>query len=673
MRSTSSHLFLIFCLILGFGRVTSARADVLLGAKSVGLPGATLRDVSARFEPAPDGGLHLQLSAAQADVPAMGWRRLRLTLDGSLQRDERLRWILDGNLRLAGSPGGALSNAHLRVVLSEAANTLLVDIDQGKASVGVALPLDQATHAQIDLDKLPAAWLRGLLGTVWSGQPTSGRINAKLGLDLRDKGLQSSGQFTLSKAGFDTPSGTLAGQDVDASGRFNLDTTAGPAQIDLDATLRGGELLLGSIYAKLPSTPVQLGLHARAQGGAIAFNRLRINDVNALQLNGALAFDAQGNLSSLRLNRFQASFPAAYDRYGKAWLGTLGLSNMKIAGELSGNVDLRGDGLHSFAFSTKDLSLADANGRLVADHLAGGIDWSLRGDRPATTLGWQRLQFYSVPNGAAQLSLRSQDGTLSLQQPVQVPVLKGQLRIGELNWRPAAEKGQRLSTSLALTNVDMSAFSRAMGWPPFPGTLAGAIPSLRWVDNRFELDGGLSASLFGGFVNMTQLSVQNPFGNSPALTGDITLNQLDLHAITSVFDFGSMTGRLDGSINGLRLVNWSPVAFDAHLLAGSGGRISQRAVNNLTSVGGGGVAAGLQGAVLKLFKTFGYKRIGLNCVLRGTVCTMSGLEPTDHGYTILEGSGLPRLQIIGHETRVDWPTLVKRLHDAINGAAPEIH
>jgi hypothetical protein len=212
-----------------------------------------------------------------------------------------------------------------------------------------------------------------------------------------------------------------------------------------------------------------------------------------------------------------------------------------------------------------------------------------------------------------------------------------------------------------------------------PNDIANAVVYLASDESKFmtgaeiKLDGGISASLFGGFVNMTQLSVQNPFGNSPALTGDITLNQLDLDAITSVFDFGSMTGRLDGSIQGLRLVDWSPVAFDAHLLANSGGRISQRAVNNLTSVGGGGVAAGLQGAVLKLFKTFGYKQIGLNCVLRGTVCTMSGLEPTDHGYTILEGSGLPRLQIIGHETRVDWPTLVKRLHDAINGAAPVIH
>jgi hypothetical protein len=114
------------------------------------------------------------------------------------------------------------------------------------------------------------------------------------------------------------------------------------------------------------------------------------------------------------------------------------------------------------------------------------------------------------------------------------------------------------------------------------------------------------------------------------------------------------------------------VAFEARLLADEGGRISQRAVNNLTSVGGGGIAAGLQGAVLKLFKTFGYKRIGLNCTLQGSVCRMSGLEREQDGYTIVEGSGLPRLQVIGHQTEVDWPTLVRRLQEAIAGNAPEI-
>ena len=211
-----------------------------------------------------------------------------------------------------------------------------------------------------------------------------------------------------------------------------------------------------------------------------------------------------------------------------------------------------------------------------------------------------------------------------------------------------------------------------MGWPAFPGTLGGAITGLSVSDDRIALDGGLSVNVFGGFVDVTGLSLQQPFGDNPVLAGDIAMHGLDLGAITSVFDFGNITGPLDGQVSGLRLVNWQPVAFDARLLASQGGRISQRAVNNLTTVGGGGVAAGLQGAVLKLFKTFGYKRIGLNCRLQGSLCHMSGLEPTTDGYTIVEGSGLPHLEVIGHESDVDWPTLVRRLKAAVASGGPQV-
>jgi len=672
MRFTSSHLFVFVLLLGGLLVMPAARADMAVRAKMIAVPGLRLQSVTINVSENTSGGLRVQLHAAQSDIAVMGWHRLGLTLDGSLQRDDQLRWIFEGSVQLANAPGGALSNAQARMVLSQAANTLQVDLTQGSARATTRLPLDQPTHVQIELQSLPAAWLKGLLGTLWSGHPTGGRLDAEMALDVRHTGLQSSGQFTLSEVGFDTPAGTLAAQRLSGNGRFDFDTVAGAAEIDLDASLHGGELLLGPLFAKLPSHVVAFGFHASAKNGAFALSRLRVNDADALQLEGALDFDAKGVMKSLDIDRFHASFPAAYARYGDALLGTMGLHKLASAGQLSGSLDLRADGLHAFAFTADALDLGVADGRVAIKGLRGGMDWSLVGTRPATSLGWSGLQVYRMPNGPAQTHWQSRGGLLSLQKPLGLPLLKGQLRVGQLDWRPAAAKGQRLTTSLVLLGVDMADFSRAMGWPAFPGTLAGAIPSLRWIDDRVELQGGLSASLFGGFVDITRLSLQRPFGPSPALSGDLRLRQIDLGAMTSVFDIGSITGRMDGTIDQLQLVDWHPVGFKASLLAGSGGRISQRAVNNLTSVGGGGMGAGLQGAVLKLFKTFGYKRIGLNCTLRGTVCQMSGLEPAAGGYTILEGSGLPRLQVIGHQSQVDWPTLVDRLRAAMEGQAPEV-
>jgi len=673
MRPTSSHLLFYLCIVFGFAVALPARADIVLEARQVAVPGLRLQDVQMRIAEDGNGGLQLTLRAAKAELPVLGWRRVGLDMQGALSRDPHLRWLFDGDLRLAGAPGGAWNDAKVNLVLDDAANTLQVDVNQGKSLASAALPLDQPTHAQISLKGLPAGWLQGLLATMWSGRATAGRLDAELALDVQNGGVQASGQFGLAELGFDTPSGTLAGQRLNGSGRLNVDTIGGPARIGLDASLRGGELLLGPIYARLPDHPVQLGLDASARNGVLDFSRLRVGDADALQLDGSLAFDAKGELQKLKLDRFQASFPAAYQRYGQAWLATMGLRNARISGQLAATLDMAADGLRAFSFDTDGLDIADGDGRLALSGVRGGMDWALRGTRPATTLSWRSAQVYRLAHGAAQMGWQSRDGSLGLQKAVDVPLLGGRLHVADLDWRPAAARGRRLSTSLALTGVDMAAFSRAMGWPEFPGTLGGAIPALRWVDDRIELEGGLSMNVFDGFVDVTRMSLQDPFGNSPVLAGDLALRQLDLGAITSVFDIGSITGRMDGSVQNLRVVNWNPVSFDARLLAGGGGRISQRAVNSLVSVGGGGIAAGLQGAMLRLFKNFSYKRIGLNCALQGTVCRMSGLDSDGDGYTIVEGSGLPRLQVVGHQTQVDWPTLVRRLKSAAESGGPEVH
>lgn len=672
MGAISSRLLCCTLVVLALLLAPPVRAGAVLAAKTLVLPGATLQQVRAVVTRSPDGGLAVRLDADHADIPAMGWHRVGLHIDGVLQRDPHLRWILDGTVKLARAPGGALGDAHLNLQVDTAGNTLLLDIHQGKAQATTAVPLDQPTHAQIQLKNLPLGWLQGLLSTVWSGHATAGQIDAQLALDQRDDGVQASGQFSLAAIGFDTPSGSLAAQGLGGSGRFGLDTTAGPAQISLDSTLRGGELLLGPLYARLPSHAVQLSLDASAKGGAFSVNRLRVSDPDAMQLSGALAFDAKGNLQALNLSRLQMSLPEAYDRYGKAWLGTLGLQDARAAGDLSATLDLRTDGLHAFTFSTDGLDFSDADGRIALKGLKGGMDWSRQGTQPATDLSWRSLSLYRLANGPAELHWRSESGLLALQRPAQMSLLGGKVRISELGWRPAAAKGQRVTASLAVSGVDMAAFSRAMGWPEFPGTLGGAISGLTVSGDEIALGGGLSLNVFGGFVDVTGLTMQQPFGDNPVLSGDISMRKLDLAAITSVFDFGNITGPLDGSIRGLRLANWQPVAFDAHLLAGDGGRISQRAVNNLTTVGGGGIAGGLQGAVLKIFKSFGYDRIGLNCRLQGAVCHMSGLEPNDGGYTIVDGSGLPHLEVIGHQADVDWPTLIRRLKAATEGTAPEV-
>ena len=77
--------------------------------------------------------------------------------------------------------------------------------------------------------------------------------------------------------------------------------------------------------------------------------------------------------------------------------------------------------------------------------------------------------------------------------------------------------------------------------------------------------------------------------------------------------------------------------------------------------------------MLKLFDTFGYSRLGIGCRLQNAVCRMRGLEADGARYTLVEGRGLPRIQIVGHQSEVDWAILVDRLQAAARGTKPVIH
>lgn len=210
-----------------------------------------------------------------------------------------------------------------------------------------------------------------------------------------------------------------------------------------------------------------------------------------------------------------------------------------------------------------------------------------------------------------------------------------------------------------------------MAWPAFTGSLSGRIPQAHYREDRLTLDGGLSMQLFGGEVAVSSLAMERPFGSAPTLSADVAIDDLDLESLTGVFGFGTITGRLDGRIAGLRLVDWQPVAFDARLETdrqrGVRQRISQRAVQDLSSVGGSSFVNTLQGQALALFDDFGYSRIGIGCRLVDEVCTMNGLDSAGRGFTIVEGAGLPRLTVVGFNRRVDWPTLVERLAAAGSG------
>ncbi|MDO9139855.1 MAG: hypothetical protein Q7U38_05965, partial [Methylobacter sp.] len=56
-----------------------------------------------------------------------------------------------------------------------------------------------------------------------------------------------------------------------------------------------------------------------------------------------------------------------------------------------------------------------------------------------------------------------------------------------------------------------------------------------------------------------------------------------------------------------------------------------------------------------------YDKLGLGCYLHDGVCQLMGVEALESGYVIISGGGLPRIDVIGYNSRVDWDVLIERL------------
>lgn len=487
--------------------------------------------------------------------------------------------------------------------------------------------------------------------------------------------------FALKDIGYDSADGTLAAAGLAAEGRLQLSGSPDRPRLRANARLQGGEVLAGALYMKLPQAAVDAELDASIDGASWRIHRIGWRDPGTLAFEGSAEIvpDDEKPLRALRLDLREAELATAVDRYARSWLATNGQAGLVAQGSLTGRIAFDADGLQQLAFDAKGLGVAAADDAFAFSGVDGGIDWEGESDRPPTALAWRSGALFGIPFGGAGARLQSRGGTITLAQPIAVGVLGGEIKLERLTLQPRSPRGERYAASVSLGGIEMSQLSAAFGWPAFPGKLSGGIPEVEFSGDVVALHGGLDLYVFDGHLGLNSLVLERPFGVAPSLGANIHFENLDLQQVTSAFSFGGMSGRLFGTINELRLVDWSPVAFDAWLRTRGGGRMSYNAVNDLTSIGGGGgMSASLQTMALKIFDTFGYRQLGLRCRLREQVCMMAGVDPpaeTDSataGYTIVEGSGVPRITIVGHRRRVDWPTLVSRLQEATQGQGPVV-
>lgn len=644
-------------------RVATARIE------RVETPVATLHDVVVELRwptGAPRGTLRLR--AGRMEAPGLGYRFRALDWQCPLQRDAQ-GWQCNGPVQ--GQASGGRGPMRLSVALGAGATRAV--LSQGASSVSLERDASAPDLTRIDLTRVPLAWTQALLANSWpEARLLRGQGDARLAVRATPgQPLRISGPLQLRDAALDTPDGRIAAEGLGAN--LHLDMTLGDTdRVALDGQLHGGELLAGTTYIALGERPVELALLATKAGtGGWQLPRVRWHDPGRLRAEGALGFLPGLALRDAALTLESPDLGALAGGYLSGWLGRVGLSDLQLSGRAEADLTLADGVWRDAALVLHAVRMDDPRGRFEFRGLEGDVRFS-SGAAVASALRWDGGGLYGLAFGPARLPFSSGAGVLQLQGSAALPVLGGEARIEHLRLRPPGpDGGLDVRFGLALEALDVGQLAQALGWPAFTGQLSGRIPQAHYAADRLTFDGGLSMELFNGTVAVSSLAMERPFGVAPTLSADIAIDDLDLQSLTGVFGFGEITGALDGRIDGLRLVDWQPVAFDAALYTdrkrGLRQRISQRAVQDLSSVGDPGFANTIQAQLIGLFDDFGYARIGIACRLSDEVCEMDGLGSAgpasmqERGFIIVQGSGLPRLTVVGFNRRVDWPTLVERL------------
>ena len=618
----------------------------------------------------PDGAVSgsLRVDVDAVDASAYGYRFDRVRWQCQLARDGKDGWRCEGEVRAdAGKP--------MRLALAIASASTVARLSDGLGALNVQRIAATPDTTRILFEQVPVAWLQAYATTLWAnGRLQKGTLDGRFDARVPVRGpLKLSGSLQLRGFAFETPDGAIAADALDADATLAGSVDASRSDFGTDLTLHGGELLAGGLYAALPKTPVTAILHANRQGqGDWNFDVLRWNDGAVLVADGGARFAPDFGLRAVNLRVRSDDLALARDRYLSGFLGPAGFGDLNLRGGVQAQIAMDANGLQSASVELHGVDAVDGKQRVMVHGLDGDLRWTADATPIASALRWNDGALFGIAFGPARMAMRSASRLLELDGATAVTLLGGTLRLDKLDIAvPGGGKGTRYVLGLTLQKLQVAQLAKVLGWPAFAGTLDGTLPAARYENQVLVFDGGLTAQVFGGALSIDKLALERPFGADPSLSADLAIKGFDLKTLTGAFGFGQITGRLDGHIRDLRLLDWTPIAFDAELhsddTAPDRRRISQRAVRDLSNIGGGGFIGGLQTQVLHFFSEFGYARLGLACRLADNVCHMDGVGSAGDGYTIVEGSGLPRISVVGFAREVDWPTLVERLKSATQG------
>lgn len=528
------------------------------------------------------------------------------------------------------------------------------------------------------------------LGRDWVNVPKDFSVQGSLDASLQLAGRTDARLPTVATLGFrgknlafSNAEGSTAAENVDLDGEFELQATAGGG-FGFTGRLAStrGEALFDNFYLKLASYPTRIDFAGFVEGKRLEISSLDLQQQGLLQASASAQvsqpknfLDAPVDLDGLKIDSAklvlqELRFPAFYASYLQTALAGGALDSLESSGSIAGTLEIRDNRPISGNLQLDDLYLRDTKGLFFIEDLRGRVSWVPDDEEPLepSVISWDSAGTYDVRGASSSMRLVLRGRSGSLLEPVRLPVFDGAINVQELRIRDAGLPSMQVQFTGEIEPISLAEISKAFGWPALGGFVTGRIPAVEYKDDTLRFGGDLEAEIFDGIVRGSNIKLSDPLGRWPRLTADLALENLDLETITSTLEFGAITGRIEGRLDRLELFAWAPVAFDAWLRTPATDRsrklISVDAINNIANVGGTagtGVAAAMQGGLLRFFSRYRYKQLAIRCVLEDDVCQLSGSPIAGNRYYLLEGAGLPRVDIIGNSGRIQWSELVDQI------------
>ncbi|MBL6751336.1 MAG: hypothetical protein ISP90_12475 [Nevskia sp.] len=509
----------------------------------------------------------------------------------------------------------------------------------------------------------------------------SGRADVDLQLLLRDdRKVSARYKIGLSGLTLSEPSGRYASEKLAASVTGTAASDGKSARLQAAFALPAGQLYWEPVFADFGVHPLrgqaELAWAAKQRRLELTHAVFEQDGVAQGELSGALDPAQPVATAALQVRTLTVQFPGFFEVYVKPFLAGKPYEDLQSAGHATLRAAVEHGKPARLDLDLQDLSVDSARLDAGVVGVDGKVQWDADSTAGESHVQWRGGRFGKLPLAGSVLRFRAGARGVALTAPFLQPVLDGALSVKRFEAANLGAPDLEARFDAQVEPISLDQLCRALGWPVFSGKLSGVLPGLRLHAGVLAVDGALTAQAFDGAVAVTGLRVTDPLGPLPQLSADVRMRGLDLAALTGAFSFGRIEGRLDIDVDALRLLAWRPVAFQARMQTPpadpSRHRISQRAIDNISSIGGGPTGV-LSRGFMSLFKDFDYDRIGLSCVLSNGVCRMDGIGPAPNGgYYLVTGRWLPRIDVIGYTHDVSWDVLLQQVDNVRHAQKPEV-